>query len=155
MKQNFHWCKIWLRWRWWLVEASAMPMRGWQMRKVGWYVGLDRGEGSGGGVRGCPPGSPQIYSSHLGAAAGARADAKRNPGERLALTVQQRRVIAVAPSSSTGSSSAPIAPIMINIIYHRPTLRYPHRHWRKSDFYAHKMCRLIEYDFGSVADPMS
>lgn len=145
MKKSFHWCKIWLRSCWWSVVASVLPMKGWRMWKVGWCVG-GVGGFTGGGMCGCPPGSPQIYSSHLGAATGARADAERNPGERLALTEQQRRMIAVAPSSSTGSSltHGPREPIMINIIYDRPTLQYPHWHWCKSDFYAHKMCRLIE-----------
>lgn len=62
------------------------------------------GEGIGGGMCGCPPGLPQIYSSDLGAATEARAVAERGPGERLALTVQHRRMMAAAPISSTGSS---------------------------------------------------
>lgn len=53
-----------------LTDERLTDAEGGMICWTGW------GGGNGGGMCGCRPGSPQIYSSHLGAATGVRADAQ-------------------------------------------------------------------------------
>lgn len=79
------------------------------------------------------------------------------PGERLALTVQHRRMMAAAPTSSTGSSRTYCSE---RAEHDQHNIRSTHFAVRSGDtdvkaIYVQEMCGLIKKDTGTVANPMS